>query len=349
MPWLPLVASPVEDPATITLDMQFDIANSQIECSDAGQSRIKSWRAIGREGFPGQQFILGITSLADAKRYELDTAALETQGGSTSDKQFANAAGRSFVGPSDASMRAATQLMTPDKSTGSWPVPYSELRSNPKGKDAYPGTMLVSTDVPTSGLLASDAQHLGEFLNFVASAGQHPGTANGDLPPGYLPMTAANGLGKLDAYTQAAAQAVTAQKGVVPSVTGSSTGGGSPTPTPPGSHPSSSPSGPGQSSNPATVLPPVKSPSPSQTSPATAPTSSSPTSEPDLDSDARQDRGGQLYSVRCRVSLRVAPRLAGGRGHRRRLGGSTAPRQRHERARSSTAVDQRGHPQRFGF
>jgi hypothetical protein len=45
----------------------------------------------------------------------------------------------------------------------------------------------------------------------------------GHLPPGYLPLTAANGLGGLSAYTLAAATDVAAQNGQVPSMTTVST------------------------------------------------------------------------------------------------------------------------------
>jgi hypothetical protein len=216
-PWLPLVASPLENPAVITLDMQFDIANSQIVCSNAGSINQKLV-SVGREP-TDRTFIFGLTTLADAARYELNSAALETQGGSTSGATFDSAAGRSFVAPTDGSLRTALGLMKPDAKAGSWVLPLTKLRTEAAGKSAYPGTMLVSTDVPTTGLSKQDAGDYSKFLDFVASDGQRPGFGAGELPPGYLPLTSANGAADMVAYTNAAAQDVANQNGKVPSVT----------------------------------------------------------------------------------------------------------------------------------
>jgi hypothetical protein len=87
--------------------------------------------------------------------------------------------------------------------------------------DAYPGTMLVTAAVATQGLSPTDATNYASLLRYVAGDGQQPGEGSGQLAAGYLPMTAANGLGKLAAYTKAAATAVAEQKGFVPPVTGS--------------------------------------------------------------------------------------------------------------------------------
>jgi hypothetical protein len=217
VPFLPLVAAPVSTLALVTLNMQFDIANSQIICRHSGDPDQKLV-AIGRES-PGKRFIVGLTSLADAERYQLNTAALQTQVAPTAPKRFTNATGRKFVQPSSASLRAAVSLLRADEKAGTWPIPYDRLRTDPKGAGAYPGTMLISVDVPTSGLPARDATRYAQFLQFVATTGQTPGLGNGQLPPGYLPMTAANGLGQQAQYTRAASAAVAAQSGGVTSVT----------------------------------------------------------------------------------------------------------------------------------
>jgi hypothetical protein len=78
--------------------------------------------------------------------------------------------------------------------------------------------MVVYDQVPTTGLSATDAAQHAQFLRFAAGAGQVPGTGNGQLPAGYLPLTAANGLGPLADYTNQAADAVQAQAGAVPPV-----------------------------------------------------------------------------------------------------------------------------------
>jgi hypothetical protein len=259
--------------------MQFGIANSTISCSNAGAAD-ENLAAVGRET-PGGQFILGITSLADARRYELSPAALETQGGSTSSTTFTSAAGRSFVGPTDAALRTAAQLMTPSTSVQSWTMPYAGLRTDAKAKAAYPGTMLISTDVATSGLTSATAEHYAQFLDFAAGPGQAPGDGNGQLPPGYLPLTSGNGLGKLVDYTKAAASAVAAQKGSVPSVTGSSPPTTpSPTPTPTVSPTVTTPTTPSTGDSADDSVPPITPPgspgsSPSVASPSPTPTTSS--------------------------------------------------------------------------
>jgi hypothetical protein len=126
VPWLPLVAAPVESMATISLDLQFNISNSQTGCNNSFQN--PAFQSLGQE-IPGQTFILGITSLADAEQFGLATAALETQGGTTSDAKFTTSAGRTFVVPSATSLRAAVKMMEPDDKTGSWTVPYSKMRT----------------------------------------------------------------------------------------------------------------------------------------------------------------------------------------------------------------------------
>jgi hypothetical protein len=134
-------------------------------------------------------------------------------------------------------------MMQPDNKTGSWTVPYSKMRTAGSGKSAYPGTMLISTDVPTHGLTPALAKDYGKFLDFVATTGQHTGFGAGQLPPGYLPMTAADGAGKMVAYTKAAAVDVAAQNSKVPSLNGPRphvTPSRSSSPAPSSSSPSSS-------------------------------------------------------------------------------------------------------------
>ena len=246
VPYLNNVAEPTGSMANITLDLEFGISASQTNCNFSS-GVFASFQAVGQE-IPGATFILGFTSLADADQYGLPTAALETQGGSTSDRKFATSAGRSFAVPSNASVRAAAAMMEPDDTTGSWTVPYAKMRTASAGKAAYPGTMLISTDVPTHGLPKAAASDYGSFLSFVAEDGQHSGLGNGQLPPGYLPMTAANGEAKMVAYTKAAAADVRAQNSQVPSPTNphspsTPSPSSSPTPTPGSSSSGSSTSG----------------------------------------------------------------------------------------------------------
>jgi hypothetical protein len=275
VPFLPLVAAPLENQALITLDMQFSISDSQTNCIGAGTPG-QTLGAIGREAI-GQRFLMGVTSLPDARRYALPTAALQTDGGPDGNKAFTSGKGQTYVPPSDAGLRAAAHELTWDKAAKSWVLPYADLDRTATGRAAYPGTMLLSTDVPTSGLPKEVAADYSKFLDFAAGPGQQAGEGVGQLPPGYLPMTPANGLATERRYTQSAAVAVADQKGQVPNSSGdlpggdkSPGGGGTPTPTPQSSAPSSNSQPP-----PSTTTPnPTSSSGPHSGSPSPHPTTS---------------------------------------------------------------------------
>ena len=111
-------------------------------------------------------------------------------------------------------------MMKPDDKTGYVDAAVRHNAARPAGKSAYPGTMLISTDVPTRGLTRVAGDDYGEFLAFALAPGQTTGLGIGQLPPGYLPLTAANGAGKIVAYTKAAAADVSAQNSKVPSLNG---------------------------------------------------------------------------------------------------------------------------------
>lgn len=172
--------------------------------------------------------MLGVTSIADAARYRLDMASLETQTSPTAAAKFTNSAGRTFVRPTVASMKAALALAHPDKSAGDWPINANRLRTTPAGANAYPGTMIIYTAVPTKGLPKAEAADYAKLLDYAAKQGQVRGFGNGQLPPGYLPMTKANGLGELASYTTRAAAAIKAQAGTLPPLVAPATtpGGG---------------------------------------------------------------------------------------------------------------------------
>jgi hypothetical protein len=153
--------------------------------------------------------MIGVTPLADDDRYQLQAAALQTTSGT-------------FIAPNDASLEAAGALLQSDTTSGTWPIPYPQFEQA-AGQNAYPGSMVVYAAIPTSGLPAADAKDYAALLNFAATTGQTQGYGVGQLPPGYLPLTAADGLGALASYTQAAATDVAAQNGQVPSLTATAT------------------------------------------------------------------------------------------------------------------------------
>ena len=214
VPFLPQVAAPTSTMANVTLNMQFGVANSQVLCVNAGALNQKL-APVGREN-PGQRFLIGITSLADANRYLLNTAALQTQVSASAPIKFTDSSGRTFVAPTDQSLGAAASVLSPNEGEGTWDLPYNAFQANPAAAGAYPGTLLISADIPTSGLPTADAQKYATFLDFAATTGQTPGVGQGQLPPGFLPMTTANHLGDMAAYAELAAAAIKAQNGTVP-------------------------------------------------------------------------------------------------------------------------------------
>jgi hypothetical protein len=220
IPYLPLVAAPASSLAKIALAMQFSHPLSTTECVDITgglPNPVYKPARVVRE-VPGIRFMIGVVSLGEANRYGLNTASLQTQikPGTPTGTVVSSPAGRTFVAPNDASLKAAAKLLAPDTTTGTWQIPPDAIRTKPEGAGAYPGTMLVYAQIPTLGLSQTDASRFAQYLRFVAADGQTPGTATGQLPPGYLPMTGANGLGSLAVYTKAAAHAVEAQKGELP-------------------------------------------------------------------------------------------------------------------------------------
>ncbi len=206
VPYLPLVSAPLASLEDVSTSMQFAIANSTTVCSQIdGTTLGEKLVAEGRQTV-GHRFMIGITPLADDYRYGLQAAALETTAGK-------------FVTPSAASMKAAVALFHPDATNAIWEAPYKTLASA-AGAKAYPGTMVVYAAVPTSGLPATDAQDYAKLVEFASTGGQTPGLGVGQLPPGYLPITDADGLANFVAYDAQAASAIAAQKGSVPAVSG---------------------------------------------------------------------------------------------------------------------------------
>lgn len=228
VPYLPLVASPISRLSLIAQDMEFSLSQSQTTCQIGspipGQTAGDKLVADGRETI-GQRFMLGVVDVADADRYGLSVASLESAATAAAPAKFTSGAGRTFIAPTAAGMRAAVAAAVPDTSTGTWTLDPTTLRSS--APNAYPGTMIVYAATPTKGLASSDASEVAGFLRYVAGAGQVQGLSPGQLPPGYLPLTSSTGAGALAGYTDRVASAVAAQSGVVPSLLAGSTPSGS--------------------------------------------------------------------------------------------------------------------------
>jgi hypothetical protein len=205
VPYLNAIASPLATLENISEDMQFDQPNSEVTCSTVNGSVNGEKLVADPAQAAGRYFMLGITPLADDYPYALEPALLQTTPGT-------------FVGPTYAALVATASLLQPDAATGTWPIPYNEFETA-AGQNGYPGTMVVYAAVPTTGLPTADAADIGQILQFAATTGQEQGTGAGQLPPGYLPLTASNGLGALASYTTAAAADVIAQNGQIPAIT----------------------------------------------------------------------------------------------------------------------------------
>ena len=215
-PYLGLLAAPMATLAAITQRIEFALSNVDTACPNGipGDVETLNLATLGREQ-PGHRFMLALSSLGEVSRYNLVAAALQTSS-TPPTGAFTTAAGRSFATPTQATLGAAARTFTPDDASGAWNISYSALRAR---SGAYPGTMVVYADVPTKGLPADEAAHYATLLKLASSALQQPGATNGHLPDGYLPITAANGLGGMQSYTAAAASAVEAQQGLVPAPT----------------------------------------------------------------------------------------------------------------------------------
>jgi hypothetical protein len=222
VPYLPLVAAPTSALSSIAQALQFAAPLSQTQCAlGGGSSSLGNKLTTAPRQIPGQRFMIGLTSLGDAAYYGLDTAALQTyEVAPDPTARFADSAGRLFAEPTNDSLLAAARLASPSESTGTWPIPYAAMRQNPADAAAYPGTMFVYLAVPAAGLPAADAAYFASFMRFAVTTGQIAGFGNGQLPPGYAPMTGANGLGDQVSFALRAAAAVASQRGTVPTLLG---------------------------------------------------------------------------------------------------------------------------------
>lgn len=217
-PYLGLIANPTAYVSTIVQNIQYGVSAVKTRClaEDAGDLSQIALRQQGRQQV-GHRFVLGLVPVSATHRYNLRSATLQTRSTVPAGQQFTSDSRRWFVAPDADGLRAATELLSPDEDAGAWVFDPTAL-SKTSGMGAYPGLMPVYADVPTSGLSAATANRLTTLLCYAADRGQDSGAANGQLPAGYLPITDDNGLGELQDYTLAAAAAVRAQAGDVPSV-----------------------------------------------------------------------------------------------------------------------------------
>ena len=216
-PFMQLVANPSSNLSSVLLNMQFASSSVQTVCKyDGYDATTLALRRQGRQPV-GFRFVMGLVSLSAAERYNLRTAALQTTSTVSPSKQFSDTEGRTFVAPDAAGLRAGAALLTPDAETKQWTLNYPAIKT-PEGGAAYPGVMPIYAVVPTEGLEDDTVTKLGKLLCYANSDGQQPGSANGQLPAGYLPLTKVNGLVPQRDYLLSSVAAVRAQAGEVPAL-----------------------------------------------------------------------------------------------------------------------------------
>jgi len=183
--------------------------NSFSPFSQAPDGSFGYWGSVGFE-VPGQLFMWGLSDTPDTAAYGLIPADL------------CDPAGGNCVDPSTASVTKALDSATTDK--------QGLLQVNPAKVPAggYPLVDVVYAAVPTNQSAAA-LNDYADLIQYAAGQGQKAGTTPGDLPPGYLPLTAS---------LQAKAQAVVKQLRAVAHPSGqpgTQSGPGSNNPNSPGS------------------------------------------------------------------------------------------------------------------
>ena len=188
------VAAPVSSIRKISEALLDAWPNVQTRCEfDQSTQQYKLGR-IDRQSF-GSRFMLGIVSLGDAERYGLRTAALQTSKGR-------------FVGPTTASISRAVTLSEQAERRGPFVLDQADVR---RDGAAYPGTMVVYTAAKLRNLDQDDADHVAQFIRVSTTEGQRPGSGNGQLPGGYVPIRKTGPTAKLFASAAEVADAVEAQ------------------------------------------------------------------------------------------------------------------------------------------
>ncbi len=162
---------------------------------------------------PGTRDLWAIVDEADAELNVFPVAYLK------------NAAGK-FVQPTVPAMLAAVKDMTAG-SDGLLSMNFAK-----KDPAAYPLTMVIYAVVPTGGISKAKAAAIARFLDYVATRGQQPGSAPGDLAAGYAPLPQSLRQQTLAAAYDVLHQTGDTKKTSAPPATSSPTSSPSPSPSP---------------------------------------------------------------------------------------------------------------------
>lgn len=203
----------------VTVGQSSDASNSQPDPNHAGKT---VFAKVAAAAYPNRG-VLGVMTTSQAATLGLPMASLR------------NASGQ-FIAPTAAALRAGMAAMAYRHTTGTY-----DLDPAAKRRGIYPLTMIQSIIAPTAGLSKPAAGKVAAIIRYATGPGQLPGTGLGQLPAGYVPVTAA-----MAKQAAAAAGAVAAQ-----------TGGPSAAPTP-----APSPRRPAPAPHPVPVRPPAPAPGP---------------------------------------------------------------------------------------
>ena len=130
------------------------------------------WVSSGAQ-LPGAKFMIAVTDSPSAGRYGLNTAGIQVPNSS------------SIVNADTAGMTKALSALEPTT------VPsIKQIDPAKVGLDGYPLTMITYAGVNLSKATADARKVIAQMLTQVTSTGQVSGTATGELPAGYLPLTA---------------------------------------------------------------------------------------------------------------------------------------------------------------
>ncbi|MWB97878.1 hypothetical protein [Agromyces seonyuensis] len=133
----------------------------------------------GARMLPGNQALLGLTSTADAARYQVVTASLQNPSGK-------------FVDPTNRSMLAAAEAMTANGESTTVLEFDPESTTAQTAGGAYPLTLPVYAAANPYGAGPELRTAYAKFIRYAAGTdGQTPGVETGRLPAGYAPIPAA--------------------------------------------------------------------------------------------------------------------------------------------------------------
>jgi len=189
------IAAPVTTMRKIAEALLDAWPNVQTRCDYDTTTDLFKVGRVDRQSF-GSRFMLGIVSLGDAERYGLRAAALETTKGR-------------YVAPTDRSLAAAVRLTTQQDRYAPFVLDQAKVR---KSATAYPGTMVVYTAAKLQHLDKADAAKVAQFIRVSTTEGQRPGSGNGRLPGGFLPIAKSGPTAQLFDSAQEVAAAVAAQQ-----------------------------------------------------------------------------------------------------------------------------------------